>query len=132
MSYVISQIWPWLVLALVAGLVVVAVFARQSRERVIGRWWLGFGIALFVVVLIAVLAKTLPGREGLYLEIALLVAAAYAIGRGVVALFGRWPMPQWGVVGRRRCDRGDPRDHQLLRPAAYRRGFAHAYRRNRD
>lgn len=82
MMYLLSNFAGWLIAAFVLG-GLVSLFACRGRGACAG--W-PFALGLFVVGLVVALLKLLPGRAGLWLETALLLSAAYALG----CLLGCW------------------------------------------
>jgi predicted flap endonuclease-1-like 5' DNA nuclease len=80
MTYLVSFYSVYLVLAFAIGVVTgFLTWAAESRGRWFGGWF-GFSILLFVAGVVVALFKLLPGRAGLYLELALLFYAAYIVG----------------------------------------------------
>lgn len=80
MLHVLSFYLLWIVIAFGIG-VLTGLWTWSNKAK--GAWysgWLGWGIPLFVVGVIAAALKLLPGRQGLYLELALLLFAAFIIG----------------------------------------------------
>ena len=84
MVHVIEFHWIYLALACVLGcLVGVMTWNNRLRGSWLGGWlggWLGWALALFAIGVIVALVRVVPGRYGLYLELALLFFAAYVIG----------------------------------------------------
>ena len=79
MSYLLANLWGWLLAALVLGLIVGGITC--SRER--GNWftgWVPLALIAFAVGVVAALLALLPGRPGFWLETALLLFASYVIG----------------------------------------------------
>ena len=79
MTYVAAFHWGWLTAALLLGLGMgwIAVVQRgQGVSKVTRRW-----LAVLAVVLVAVaLARILPGRPGYWLDLGLMLFAAYLFG----------------------------------------------------
>ena len=80
MMYLISQLWLWLLLALVLGLVVGWMTCAKEPPT---RWWTGWvpwGMIAFLVGLVVAVLRLLPDRLGFMLDSALLLFASYFIG----------------------------------------------------
>lgn len=89
MMYLVSQLWLWLLLALVLGLIVG--WLTCSREPT--RWWVGWvpwGTAAFLVGLVVAVLRLLPDGMGYLLDSALLMFASYIIGCCVGCLVRQW------------------------------------------
>ncbi len=93
MFYLLAACAEWLAAALVLGLVV----GFWSTTKVKGATFTGYGVIVAAAVALAggffvANLQTIPGRNGLFLELGLLFAAAYLIGLpfggGVKLLFG--------------------------------------------
>jgi predicted flap endonuclease-1-like 5' DNA nuclease len=79
MSYLIAWHWGWLLAALIIGCVVG--FATVARPR--ARWLdgpSGLALLVFALAIIVALARLLPGRPGYWLDLGVLMVAAYLIG----------------------------------------------------
>jgi predicted flap endonuclease-1-like 5' DNA nuclease len=79
MSYLIAWHWGWLLAALIIGCVVG--FATFARPR--ARWLDGptsVALLIFALAVIVALARFFPGRPGYWLDLGVLMAAAYLIG----------------------------------------------------
>src|SRR5215475_13726060 len=70
----------WLIVALGIGLVVGWRTYLNTPRRNWGDEWIVLGALAFVVGVIVAALKLLPGRYGLWLEIALLMMAVYIVG----------------------------------------------------
>ena len=70
----------WLIVALGIGLVVGWRTYLKTPRRNWGDEWIVLGAVAFVVGIIVAALKLLPGRYGLWLEIALLMMAVYIVG----------------------------------------------------
>lgn len=79
MSYLVTFHWGWLLGALLIGLAagwIAVVQHGDGVSRANARW-----IALLLAVLIGLsLARVIPGRPGYWLDLGLLMFAAYLIG----------------------------------------------------
>lgn len=95
MSYLLSQLWLFLLLSAILGLAV-GWWARCSSNdcndtgRCEGRGKLVFWLVVLAALIGAMLAltKTIAGRYGFYLEVALLLLAAYLVGCVLGCLIG--------------------------------------------
>lgn len=95
MAYLVSTLWPWVVAAIVLGVVVGALTGRPPRPGETAR--AGIAADLLAWTLAAVLAAGtaaailhwLRGRHGLWLDMALTMTAAYVLGCGIGALARR-------------------------------------------
>jgi len=86
MMYLISQLWVWLLLAAIIGLVVGWMTCARQPET---RWWTGWvpwGLGLFLLGLLIAVMRLLPGRLGFMLDSALLMFASYFIGCCIACL----------------------------------------------
>ncbi len=85
MAYLITFLWGWLLLSLLLGFGMgwIAVVHRgQAVSKVAARW-----LAALAVVLVGLaLARVIPGRPGYWLDLGLLMFAAYLAG----CAFGSW------------------------------------------
>ena len=79
MSYLISQLWGWLLIALILGAAVGWLTCAGRRADWLSGW-VPWGLAAFVVGLILALLAWFPGRYGLLLESGLLLFTAYIVG----------------------------------------------------
>jgi len=70
----------WLVLALAIGLVIGWRTYSDAPRRYWRDGWIVWGALAFVIGVIVAVLKLLPGRYGLWLEIALLMIAVYIVG----------------------------------------------------
>lgn len=89
MMYLISQLWVWLLLALIIGLVVG--WLTCAREAT--RWWVGWvpwGTAAFLIGLVVAVLRLLPDGMGYLLDSALLMFASYILGCCIGCLFKQW------------------------------------------
>lgn len=89
MMYLISQLWVWLLLALIVGLVIG--WLTCSREPT--RWWGGWvpwGTAIFLIGLLLAVFRTLPDRMGYLLDTALLMFGTYIVGCCIGCLIKQW------------------------------------------
>ena len=83
MTYLISNLWGWMVVAAVLGLVVGWLTCRPAGADGPANWfggWLPWALAAAFVGLVAAMLAWLPGRSGLWLETALLLFASYIVG----------------------------------------------------
>jgi hypothetical protein len=79
-GYLVSQYWPWLLVAFAVGLVVGAVTWSRAAA---GGWlsgWVRWALIGFVVCLLVALFKLVPGRLGLWLDTALWHFVVYIAG----------------------------------------------------
>jgi hypothetical protein len=85
MMYLVTFYWGWLLASLLLGFAMgwIAVVHRgQGVSKVTARW-----LAALVAVLVALaLARVVPGRFGYWLDLGLLLLAAYLVGCAV----GSW------------------------------------------
>lgn len=89
MMYLINQLWVWLLVALVLGLIVG--WLTCSKEQT--RWWAGWvpmGTIAFLIGVVAAVLKWLPDRSGFMLDSALLLFASYIIGCCISCLIKQW------------------------------------------
>lgn len=89
MMYLINQLWLWLLLAFILGLVIG--WMTCSREPT--RWWTGWvpwGTAAFLVGVLAAVLKWLPDRSGYMLDSGLLLFAFYIMGCCIGCLIKQW------------------------------------------
>jgi len=89
MMYLISQLWVWMVLALILGLIV----GWLTCARAPTRWWSGWipwGTAAFLVGLAVAILKLLPNRAGYLLDTALLLFGFYIVGCCIGCLIKQW------------------------------------------
>jgi len=80
MSYLFEQYWGWMLVAGILGLLVGWIVTQTERHV---RWvagWLHGALWIFAIGLVVAVLKLLPGRAGLWLEMALLLFAAYLVG----------------------------------------------------
>jgi hypothetical protein len=70
----------WLVAALAIGLVIGWQTCSDAPRRYWRDGWIVWGALAFVIGVIIAALKLLPGRLGLWLEIALLISAFYIVG----------------------------------------------------
>jgi hypothetical protein len=70
----------WLVAALAIGLVIGWQTCSDAPRRYWRDGWIVWGALAFVTGVIIAALKLLPGRYGLWLEIALLISAFYIVG----------------------------------------------------
>jgi hypothetical protein len=79
MAYLMTFLWGWLLLSLLLGFGMgwIAVVHRgQAVSKVAARW-----LAALAAVLVGLaLARVIPGRPGYWLELGLLMFAAYLVG----------------------------------------------------
>ena len=79
MAYLLDILWPWLLAALLLGMVIG--WVTCSRDR--GNWftgWVPWALAGFALLLVMAAVQLLPGRAGLWLETGLLLFTAYIVG----------------------------------------------------
>lgn len=89
MWYLINQLWVWLLLALILGLVVG--WMTCSRDET--RWWTGWvplGTIAFLAGLVVAVLRLLPDRLGYMLDSALLMFGSYIIGCCISCLIKQW------------------------------------------
>ena len=80
MLFVFANFWGWILAALVLGSFVGWVtWSYEQRESWLRTWLRWWGLA-FVIGLLLILFKALPGRAGLYLETAIWLFAVYIVG----------------------------------------------------
>jgi hypothetical protein len=79
MSWFAAFHWGWLTAALLLGLGMgwIAVVQRGQGVSKMTRRWLA---VLAVILVVAALARILPGRPGYWLDLALALFAAYLLG----------------------------------------------------
>lgn len=90
MMYLISQLWVWLLVALVLGLIIGWITCARQPET---RWWTGWvpwGLTAFVVGCIVAVLRLVPDRLGFMLDSALLLFASYFIGCCLSCLIKQW------------------------------------------
>jgi hypothetical protein len=79
MAYLATFLWGWLLLALLVGFAMgwIAVVHRgQGVSKVAARW-----LAVLAAVLVGLaLARVIPGRPGYWLDLGLIMFAAYLAG----------------------------------------------------
>ena len=79
MAYLVTFLWGWLLLSLLLGFAMgwIAVVHRgQGVSKVAARW-----LAVLAAVLVGLaLARVIPGRPGYWLELGLIMFAAYLAG----------------------------------------------------
>ena len=79
MAYLVTFLWGWLLLSLLLGFGMgwIAVVQRgQGVSKVAARW-----LAVLAAVLVGLaLARVIPGRPGYWLELGLIMFAAYLAG----------------------------------------------------
>jgi hypothetical protein len=79
MAYLVTFLWGWLLLSLLLGFGMgwIAVVHRgQAVSKVAARW-----LAALAAVLVGLaLARVIPGRPGYWLDLGLLMFAAYLVG----------------------------------------------------
>lgn len=79
MAYLMTFLWGWLLLSLLLGFGMgwIAVVHRgQAVSKVTARW-----LAALAAVLVGLaLARVIPGRSGYWLDLGLLMFAAYLVG----------------------------------------------------
>lgn len=89
MLAVVELVWPGLVLAFTLGAVVGFATLGEHRPRRLGRLAITVGAILLVGSLVAAVLQEVPGRAGLWLEVALVLAGTYLAGCAAGALTGR-------------------------------------------
>ena len=79
MMYLMNQLWVWLLLALILGLIVGWLTCEKEQTK---GWtgWVPWGTAAFLIGVLAAILKWLPARQGYMLDAALLLFASYIIG----------------------------------------------------
>jgi hypothetical protein len=85
MAYPATFLWGWLLASLLLGLAMgwIAVVQRgQGLSKLTSRWL----AALAAALLAGALARALPGRPGYWLDLGLMMLAAYLVGCAV----GSW------------------------------------------
>jgi hypothetical protein len=85
MGYLVAFHWGWLLASLLLGLAMgwIAVVQRgQGVPKVLARWLAGLAAALVA----AAVARVIPGRPGYWLDLGLIMFAAYLAGCAV----GSW------------------------------------------
>jgi len=85
MAYLATFLWGWLLASLLLGLAMgwIAVVQRgQGLSKLTSRWL----AALAAALLAGALARALPGRPGYWLDLGLMMLAAYLVGCAV----GSW------------------------------------------
>src|SRR5262245_55663625 len=70
----------WLAAALAMGLLVGWRTYSDAPRRGLLAGWIKWGVLVFVIGIIVAVLKLVPGRYGLWLEVALLMTAAYIVG----------------------------------------------------
>jgi hypothetical protein len=80
MLYDLMSYPVWLVAALGIGLVVGWQTYSDALQRYWRDGWILWGAVAFVIGVIVAALKLLPGRYGLWLEVALLIGAFYIVG----------------------------------------------------
>jgi hypothetical protein len=79
MAYLVTFLWGWLLLSLLVGFAMgwIAVVHRgQGVSKVAARW-----LAVLAAVLVGLaLARVIPGRPGYWLDLGLIMFAAYLAG----------------------------------------------------
>ncbi|WP_248805320.1 hypothetical protein [Pseudomonas sp. MWU13-2100] len=80
MSYLLEQYWGWMLVAGILGLLVGWLASQTARHVHWVAGWLHAALWVFAVGVLVALLKLLPGRAGLWLEIALLLFVAYLVG----------------------------------------------------
>ena len=83
MTYLISNLWGWMVVAAVLGFIVGWLTCRPSDDGHAANWfggWLPWAFAAAFIGLVAAMLAWLPGRGGFWLETALLLFASYIVG----------------------------------------------------
>lgn len=83
MSYLFSQYWMFIALALLLGVFVGWATCDGGSPRIGSDKWLGWAIAAALAGAFAALLRWIPGLAGHLLEVALLLFAAYVIGCGI-------------------------------------------------
>jgi len=85
MAYLVMFHWGWLLASLLLGLAMgwIAVVHRGPSVSKITARWLG---GLVAVLVVAALARVIPGRPGYWLDLGLLMFASYLVGCAV----GSW------------------------------------------
>ena len=88
MTYVAMFHWGWLLGALLLGFVAgwISVVQRGGVSRVTARWL----IALVALLVIAALARVVPGRAGYWLDLGLVMFALYLIGCMIGSCLRGW------------------------------------------
>lgn len=89
MMYLVSQLWVWLLLALIIGLVVGWLTCSQEPTR----WWVGWvpwGTFAFLIGLAVAVLRLVPDGMGYLLDSALLMFASYIIGCCIGCLVRQW------------------------------------------
>ena len=89
MAYLVTFHWGWLLASLLLGLAMgwIAVVHRGQRvSKVMMRWLAGLAAAL----LAAALARLIPGRPGYWLDLGLVMFAAYLAGCAVGSWLRDW------------------------------------------
>jgi predicted flap endonuclease-1-like 5' DNA nuclease len=86
--YLLTSLFWWVVAAFALGAFVGWRSCRQE-PRLEGWGWLLPGLAIFALGLVLAVLKAVPGRLGLYLDMALLFSFFYIVGCLLGCLFGR-------------------------------------------
>ena len=89
MIYLMNQLWVWLLLALILGLIIGWLTCAKEPTR----WWTGWvpwGTAAFLIGLLVAILKWLPERQGYMLDAGLLLFGLYIIGCCVGCLIKQW------------------------------------------
>ena len=80
MFYDVTFLWLWLALTLIVGAAIGWLTEGEGEPTVWFRGWFRIAVVVFVIALLAAILHLIPGRAGLWVETAVLFAAAYAIG----------------------------------------------------
>lgn len=85
MTVLLQHLWPALLVAWAMGFIFTALFGAGTRLPS-ARWGVMAGALLLLLtgILLSVL-EVVPGRPGLWLDIGVLCAVAYAVGAGLGA-----------------------------------------------
>ncbi|QCI62777.1 hypothetical protein [Phreatobacter stygius] len=95
MAYLVTTLWPWVVAAILLGMVVGAATGRPRQPGETRRSGLALDLlvwaiaALLAVGVAAAILHWLRGRHGLWLDMALAMTGAYVLGCGIGAVLRR-------------------------------------------
>ena len=98
MTYLATFHWGWLLASLLLGLAMgwIAVVHRgQGVSKRTTRWL----SVLAVVLVVAALARVIPGRPGYWLDLGLVMFALYLAGCAVGSWLRDWALSQHEAVG---------------------------------